>query len=57
MFEVYYLCSFRPVWYPDGEPLDNFPAAVAAAVSSHRARAGAPVQVRDDAGRVLFALP
>jgi len=56
MWTVHYLCSYRPVWYEAGE-FGDLAAAIVYAAELYRARAGAPVQVRDPAGLVRFQLP
>lgn len=56
MWTLYYLCSFRPVWYEAGE-YATLAAAIVAAAELHGARRGAPVEIRDPAGLVRFRLP
>ena len=54
MFQVEYLCSFRPVWYAAGESA-SLGAAIADCLRLYAARRR-PVRVTDDAGRVRYSL-
>jgi hypothetical protein len=54
MWSVYYLCSYRPVWYLAAD-YTSYAAAVVAAVYLHASGRKA-VQVQDRDGTVLLTL-